>query len=45
LGAGGSLGFRDPESGVASSYVTDDMGPRRQNPRNKASIEAIYASV
>jgi len=45
FGAGGSLGFCDPDTGVAFSYVTNDMGPRWQNPRNKALIDAIYASL
>lgn len=45
FGAGGSLGFCDPESGVAFGYITNDMGPRWQNPRNKALIDAIYASL
>ena len=45
FGAGGSLGFCDPEAGVAFGYVTNDMGPRWQNPRNKALIDAIYASL
>jgi len=45
FGAGGSLGFCDPDTGVAFSYVTNDMGPRWQNPRNKALIDAIYGSL
>jgi CubicO group peptidase (beta-lactamase class C family) len=45
FGAGGSLGFCDPQSGVAFGYVTNDMGPRWQNPRNGALLEAIYASL
>jgi CubicO group peptidase (beta-lactamase class C family) len=45
FGAGGSLGFCDPETRVAFAYVTNDMGPRWQNPRNRALIEAIYASL
>ena len=45
FGAGGSLGFCDPETGVAFGYVTNDMGPRWQNPRNRALIEAIYESL
>jgi CubicO group peptidase (beta-lactamase class C family) len=45
FGAGGSLGFCDPESGVAFGYVTNDMGPRWQNPRNKALIDAVFASM
>ena len=45
FGAGGSLGFCDPETGVAFGYITNDMGPRWQNPRNRALIDAIYASL
>jgi CubicO group peptidase (beta-lactamase class C family) len=45
FGAGGSLGFCDPEGGIAFGYVTNDMGPRWQNPRNRALIEAVYASL
>lgn len=45
FGAGGSLGFCDPDARVAFGYVTNDMGPRWQNPRNKALLEAIYASL
>jgi CubicO group peptidase (beta-lactamase class C family) len=45
FGAGGSLGFCDPETGIAFGYVTSDMGPRWQNPRNRALIDAVYASV
>ena len=45
FGAGGSLGFCDPQAGVAFGYVTNDMGPRWQNPRNKALIDAIYTSL
>jgi CubicO group peptidase (beta-lactamase class C family) len=45
FGAGGSLGFCDPETGIAFGYVTNDMGPRWQNPRNRALIDAVYASL
>lgn len=45
FGAGGSLGFCDPKTGIAFAYVTNDMGPRWQNPRNAALIDAIYASL
>ena len=45
FGAGGSLGFCDPEAGVAFGYVTNDMGPRWQNPRNRALIDAVYACL
>jgi CubicO group peptidase (beta-lactamase class C family) len=45
FGAGGSLGFCDPKSRIAFGYVTNDMGPRWQNPRNRALVDAIYASL
>jgi CubicO group peptidase (beta-lactamase class C family) len=45
FGAGGSLGFCDPEARVAFGYVTNDMGPRWQNPRNRALLDAVYASL
>ena len=45
FGAGGALGFCDPESGVAFGYVTNEMGPRWQNPRNRALIDAVFASL
>jgi len=45
FGAGGSLGFCDPVARVAFGYVTNDMGPRWQNPRNKALLAAIYESL
>lgn len=45
FGAGGSVGFCDPAAGVAFGYVMNTMGPRWQNPRNRALIDAIYASL
>lgn len=45
FGAGGSLGFCDPQAGIAFAYVANDMGPRWQNPRNRALIDAVYASL
>ncbi len=45
FGAGGSLGFCDPDEGMAFGYVTNDMGPRWQNPRNGALIDAVYAGL
>ena len=44
-GAGGSVGFADPVSHVGFGYVMNQMGPRWQNPRNKALIEALYSSL
>jgi CubicO group peptidase (beta-lactamase class C family) len=45
FGAGGSVGFSDPRSGVAFGYVMNQMGPRWQNPRNRALIDAVYSSL
>lgn len=45
FGAGGALGFCDPEADVAMGYVMNDMGPRWQNPRNRALLESLYASL
>ena len=45
FGAGGSLGFADPESGVAFGYVMNQMGPRWQNPRTRALVDAVYACL
>jgi len=42
FGAGGSLGFCDPEAGLAFGYVLNQMGPRWQNPRTRALIDAAY---
>lgn len=42
-GAGGSVGFCDPVSGVGFGYVMNQMGPRWQNPRNRALIDALYS--
>jgi CubicO group peptidase (beta-lactamase class C family) len=45
FGAGGSLGFADPEAGLAFGYVMNRSGPRWQNPRNRALVDAVYASL
>ena len=45
FGAGGSIGCCDPQAGIAIGYVTGQMGPRWQNPRNRALIDAIYACL
>ena len=44
-GAGGSVGFCDPDAGLAFGYVTNQMGPRWRNPRNRALIDACYDSL
>lgn len=42
FGAGGSVGFCDPQAAIGFGYVTNQMGPRWQNPRNRALIDALY---
>jgi CubicO group peptidase (beta-lactamase class C family) len=44
-GAGGSLGFCDPDAGLGFGYVMCSLGPRWQNPRNRALIESVYACL
>lgn len=45
FGAGGSLGLADPEAGLAFAYLMNRGGPRWQSPRNRALLEALYASI
>lgn len=45
FGAGGSVGFADPDAGVAFAYVTNRGGPRWQSPRSRALIDALYESL
>jgi CubicO group peptidase (beta-lactamase class C family) len=45
FGAGGSLGFCDPDAGLAFGHTMNQMGPRWQNPRTRALIDAAYASL
>ena len=45
FGVGGSLGFADPDAGLAFGYVMNRSGPRWQNPRNRALIDAVYSSL
>jgi CubicO group peptidase (beta-lactamase class C family) len=45
FGAGGSVGFCDPDAGLAVGYITNQMGPRWRNPRNLALTDACYACL
>ncbi len=48
FGAGGSLGYCDPVTGLAFGYVTSTMGPRWRNPKNRAltaAVESVVASA
>jgi CubicO group peptidase (beta-lactamase class C family) len=45
-GAGGSVGFADPASGLAVAYVMNAMGSALLvDPRAEALVEAVYASI
>jgi CubicO group peptidase (beta-lactamase class C family) len=45
FGAGGSVGFADPDARLAFAYVMNQPGPRWHNPRNRALIDAAYAAL
>lgn len=45
FGTGGAVGFADPSSRVAFGYVMNDVIPRWQSSRNRALIDALYASL
>jgi CubicO group peptidase (beta-lactamase class C family) len=45
FGAGGSVGFADPDAGVVFAYVMNRGGPRWQSPRSRALIDALYAAL
>lgn len=45
FGTGGSVGFADPDSGVAFGYVMNHVIPRWQSTRNRALIDAVYACL
>ncbi|MGH2979068.1 MAG: serine hydrolase domain-containing protein [Solirubrobacterales bacterium] len=45
FGVGGSLGFADPDAGLAFAYTMNRSGPRWQNPRTRALIDAVYAAL
>lgn len=44
FGSGGALGFADPIGEVAFGYVMNQVIPRWQSTRNRALIDAVYAS-
>jgi CubicO group peptidase (beta-lactamase class C family) len=45
-GAGGSLGFADPEAGIGYGYVTSQMGTTLTgDPRDIALRDALYAAL
>ena len=45
-GAGGSLGFADPEAGIGYGYVTSQMGTRLTgDPRDAALRQALYSAI
>jgi CubicO group peptidase (beta-lactamase class C family) len=45
FGAGGSVGFCDPDLGLAFGYVTSRLEPGWQNPRNRALMGALGACL
>ena len=45
FGTGGAVGFADPDAGVAFGYVMNHVIPRWQSTRNRALIDAVYASL
>jgi CubicO group peptidase (beta-lactamase class C family) len=45
FGAGGSVGFADPEAHVAFAYVMNRGGPQWRDPRNRALVDAVYQAL
>ena len=45
FGTGGALGFADPDADLAFGYVMNHVKPRWQNERNRALVDAVYASL
>lgn len=45
FGTGGAVGFADPDASVAFGYVMNHVIPRWQSTRNRALIDAVYASL
>jgi CubicO group peptidase (beta-lactamase class C family) len=45
-GAGGAMGFADPEAGVGYAYVTSKMGTTlKGDPREVALRQALYSAL
>jgi CubicO group peptidase (beta-lactamase class C family) len=45
FGAGGALGFADPDARLSFAYTMNLAGPRFLNPRTRALIAAVYAAL
>jgi len=45
FGYGGTLGFADPEAGLAFGYLMNRPGERWLTPRTNALVDAVYASL
>jgi CubicO group peptidase (beta-lactamase class C family) len=45
FGTGGAVGFADPHAELAFGYVMNHVIPRWQSSRNRALIDAVYASL
>jgi CubicO group peptidase (beta-lactamase class C family) len=45
FGAGGSLGFADPDARLGFGYVMNRSGPRWQNPRVRGLLDALAKSM
>ncbi len=44
-GVGGALAFADPDAGLAFAYTPNRGGPRWQNPRARALVDAVYDAL
>ncbi|HEY2766807.1 MAG TPA: serine hydrolase domain-containing protein [Solirubrobacteraceae bacterium] len=45
FGAGGSVGFADPDADLAFAYLMNRGGPQWQDPRNRALSDAVYEAL